>query len=171
MSLTDEYVAKCDEAIEKGGDFERLSREICSVFHNDIDKIGYYRGGSSAPYTADDIRKLRGKIVALQERRTHELELARLSSRNISLQAEANNEVHVNVNVTISQVFDAIDALGLPDNESTLAKGLVADAQNERDPEKRGAKALKIAKWAVENGVEALKAISPILPQLLQALG
>lgn len=169
MSLIDEYVAKCDEVIQRGGDYKGLSNEICSVFYNDIPKINHYKGAfvdGPITYTRDDIAKLRGKLIALKERRDHEVRLAQLASQSISVQAEASSEVHVSV--SISQVFEAIDALDVLDDEKTRAKGLIADAQNERDAVKRGEKALRAAKWAVATGVEALKAISPILPQLLQ---
>ncbi|MDY3982209.1 hypothetical protein ACTQZK_06550 [Paraeggerthella sp. LCP19S3_G8] len=83
MSLLDEYIAKCDEATSDGfpqNERNALAREIISAFHNTIPNIRHYRGaritgdGSSNDHTKEDIKQLRGKLLALRDEQQREFD-------------------------------------------------------------------------------------------------
>lgn len=151
MSTVDEFIARCDEVIARPEDFDQrmladLSKEICASFNHVIPHISRYRGmhinGEVPPYTAQDIRKLRGKLAVYRDEKEHELEVARLNAAaagvNVAVDNSSSNvataTANATVTVTVSQAIEAVDADPVLSDEQkaevqnllTQAKGAVA---------------------------------------------
>lgn len=187
MSTVDEFIARCDEVIAHPEDFDQrmladLSKEICASFNHVIPHISRYRGmhinGEVPPYTAQDIRKLRGKLAVYRDEKEHELEVARLNADAVNTNLSVNNSnsnvatATANAAVTISQAFDALESCSLSPEELSEMKVAIADleAAKGKGPETICEKASKLLDLA-KKGADTAKAVAPYVAGALATLG
>lgn len=145
MSTVDEFIARCDEVIAHPEDFDQrmladLSKEICASFNHVIPHISRFRGmhinGEVPPYTAQDIRKLRGKLAVYRDEMDHKLEIARLNAAAAGVNVSVDNSsssvatATANATITISQAIDAVDSdPGLSDEQKAELQSLLTQAK------------------------------------------
>lgn len=103
-------------------------------------------------------------LEARAERKAHELAVADASSPRQTIE----QNVSVDISLAVSQAFDVIDGCGLSDADANEGKALLADAQNERDPERRSAKIVRAVEWAADKGPKLVDAVMKVGGALAQ---
>lgn len=160
MTYLDEAIERCRKAAagELNQDEMKLLGEEIHYAYSHTSKVSRVSDHALSHRWNEVIAILRSYKDSLD----HELEKERAGAASVSQS--------VTLSVSISQTFDAINSLDIEKSEKDKAKALIAEAQNESDEKKRGETVLEAVKWAVNTGVEALKAISPAIPYLFQSL-
>lgn len=193
IEMIQEYVDRCDEAIVAGKieDAHKLQIEIIGVYEDEINNL---RGmldnySMAALYSIDrqfdllaDLRLLRQKLKnyalnlqAEQERRNHELEIARLTRNDTFAPGEDSPEQSPadNEDLTIDQIERRIEEI--PDNKlSAEDKEILKEhlyslegSKGTKDKYKTWDKTKKVLTFVVSKGADAAIAMFPYLADLL----
>lgn len=160
MKTADEYISRCDEAINatpprSSAQLKLLSDEIKAAFNPFIANISNYRGTNPpSTYTTQDIKKLRGKLAVYRDEKSHDLDIAKLNAAqrgatviigdignsNFTSNATANSSARVDASMSISQVFESVERdSSLTDEEKAELQSLLAEAKKTATSKDSGA--------------------------------
>lgn len=180
----EKYIAACDE--KRIGENEKVNfiDEIVGVYDHEIPNIRsgldsfYFYGEETLPDYDGDIKKIKAKLINYkgnleleEQKRKDELEFARLSQREISVSANANNENTIKISIILDQALESIkklpdDILSKAEKEDIEDKLCGIEASAKRDKDKAKEKIISVVKFVVDKGADALISILPYLGQM-----
>ena len=177
MGLLEEMIARADSVLENGGPLEAQNLLIGDYI------IGYQKQTRDFSYASVDLSKLdpsmidlgsvrsiRTLLVALKEKRDHELAVAGASSPKVSAVAQASASIEVSFDNTMSQMWGLSDDVLDGAQKQELAKLLqgIEDAKGSESKLKKAGKA--VADWLFDNAVKAVPTVMPYVVQTIQGI-
>lgn len=180
LNLIRSYIDRCDECI-KGKDHydaDRLADDFVAVFRGEVKDAGYgihTNGPSDWNRDENSIKRIRQKLenyatsLKLQaEDKEYELKIAEANSTSITNSNSLNN----NVNITLSQVYDAVNnSKSLSEEDLQKLKellGQISIAEANKDKKTVKEKVAAVLRFIADKGVDALIAAGPYLIQALK---
>lgn len=171
MGLYEEYIVKCDEAIEGAMEpdaVESLVGEIYEVFTREASEDLV-----RSKFTVDNLPIIRGWLAKRKEDREHELAVAQANAGCVSVSASSESTANASSNMTFNNVMSQVWALP----EDTLDSGqkrelaaMLQELENAKgDGEGKLARAGKaVADWLFDNAIGAIPTVMPYVIRAIQ---
>lgn len=173
MSLYEEYIVKCDEAIEgaMGPDsVKSLVDEIYEVFTREASEDLV-----RSKLTVDNLPVIRGWLAKRKEDREHELAVAQANAGCVSVSASSEATACASSEVTFSSVMSQVWSLPegkLDDERKQELAELLREFEDERgkDEGKLAKAGRKVADWMFDNAIGAIPTVMPYIVQAIQGV-
>lgn len=185
LQLIDTYINKCDGIIQSQNDAEarQLEYDFIGVFRNEIPSItqslrAYSMGEEGIRTYVSDISVIKQKLenykanlIGKAEEKEYDLKIAEANAAHI----ENTNSQSINIGVTLSQTFDALDQTvtknTLSADDAEKLKDLLKEvegAKARKDKNKIWDKVKPVLLFIADKGVDALIAAGPYLVQAVR---
>ena len=171
MSLYEEYIVRCDEAIEgaMGPDaVESLVDEIYEVFTREASEDLV-----RSKFTVDNLPIIRGWLAKRKEDREHELAVAQANAGCVSVSASSEATACATAEVTFSNAMSQVWALPEGTLDSSQKQELAVMLQEFENAkggsEGKLARAGKaVADWMFDNAIGAIPTVMPYVIRAIQ---
>lgn len=179
LQFIDSFIVRCDSCIKNQDTHEadNILNDFISTFTGEIKNLQFGLETSYDDWTKDKnslelikqkLINLKANLKAKAEDKEYELKIAEANSTNITNSNSLNN----NVNITLSQVYDAVDnSKSLSEENLQKLKellGQISVAEANKDKKTVKERVAAVLHFIADKGVDALIAAGPYLIQALK---